>query len=642
MSQQIDTSRRRALQFLAGAGLLPMASSLARASTMSLAPDGGGSSSSAALVVDSVSFTPMAAPTLANAAAMATTSVRSSMVVKYADGSSKTFALGYETFFVTGDMVPDGAGGTTLAGGHYDIDGNPIKDANGEQFYSDCPDGTSLLSLDNPTVSGVTGNAVFCVVQFEYTSRNAAGDSMYGKLPSPVAVLTLDQDRKTGQLKLVKYHNVDTGGVNGLWITCGASLSPWGTHLSSEEYEPDATTAATDPQFLAYSRNLHANASAVANPYHYGHMPEVTVNPDGTGSIRKHYCMGRISHELVQVMPDERTVLMGDDTTNAGLFMFIADAAKDLSAGVLYVARWTQTSPAGGPGGGAGTLKWVRLGHATSTEIKTLADALGAGDIVDVRTADPADASHTKIGFGGRSNWVKFVAGQEKAAAFLETHRYAAFKGGSLAFTKMEGVTVNVADRKAYLAMSRIDKTMTDGSTDVHVARITAGAVYELSLAASQTDTEGVAIDSAWVPVDMAAVPELVGEDLAAPDALGNRANADRVSNPDNLKFSEELRTLFVGEDSGQHVNNFLWAYNVDSRSLSRILSCPAGAESTGLQAVHSINGFTYINSNFQHAGDWGSIHAVVRASVGPLIDANYKRRSGAAVGYITGMPALG
>ena len=79
---------------------------------------------------------------------------------------------------------------------------------------------------------------MFCVVQFEYTSRNAAGDSMYGKLPSPVAVLTLDQDRKTGQLKLVKYHNVDTGGVNGLWITCGASLSPWGTHLSSEEYEP--------------------------------------------------------------------------------------------------------------------------------------------------------------------------------------------------------------------------------------------------------------------------------------------------------------------------------------------------------------------------------------------------------------------
>lgn len=27
--------------------------------------------------------------------------------------------------------------------------------------------------------------------------------------------------------------------AHGLWITCGASLSPWGTHLSSEEYEPE-------------------------------------------------------------------------------------------------------------------------------------------------------------------------------------------------------------------------------------------------------------------------------------------------------------------------------------------------------------------------------------------------------------------
>jgi uncharacterized protein len=52
------------------------------------------------------------------------------------------------------------------------------------------------------------------------------------------------------------------------------------------------------------------------------------------------------------------------------------------------------------------------------------------------------------------------------------------------------------------------------------------------------------------------------------------------------------------------HVNNFLWAYNVDTQSLSRVLSCPAGAESTGLHAVDEINGWTYIMSNFQHAGD--------------------------------------
>ena len=54
--------------------------------------------------------------------------------------------------------------------------------------------------------------------------------------------------------------------------------------------------------------------------------------------------MGRISHELVQVMPDNRTVLMGDDYTNGGLFMFVADEEKDLSAGTLYVAKWAPAS----------------------------------------------------------------------------------------------------------------------------------------------------------------------------------------------------------------------------------------------------------------------------------------------------------
>ena len=52
------------------------------------------------------------------------------------------------------------------------------------------------------------------------------------------------------------------------------------------------------------------------------------------------------------------------------------------------------------------------------------------------------------------------------------------------------------------------------------------------------------------------------------------------------------------------HINNFLWAYNVQSGKLSRILSTPAGAESTGLHAIDEVNGFTYVMSNFQHPGD--------------------------------------
>jgi secreted PhoX family phosphatase len=233
----------------------------------------------------------------------------------------------------------------------------------------------------------------------------------------------------------------------------------------------------------------------------------------------------------------------------------------------------------------------------------------------------------------------------EQAAAFLETHRYAALVGGSLGFSKMEGTTLNAQDKLAYVAMSRIEASMLNGSGGVTVEGPYSGAVYRQTLKGGQKDTAGGTIDSEWVPVDMAAVPELVSEDLgggkfAQQDALGNFANPDRIATPDNLKFSEKLRTLFIGEDSNTHVNNFLWAYQVDTKQLARILSCPAGAESTGLHAVDEVNGWTYILSSFQHPGDWESpLHDVVKATLDPLVRANYKDRFGASVGYITGDP---
>ena len=70
----------------------------------------------------------MAAPSLANPAAMATTTVGSSLQVTHADGTVKSFKLAYQPFFITGDRVPDGNGGTVLAGGYVDILNKPIMD----------------------------------------------------------------------------------------------------------------------------------------------------------------------------------------------------------------------------------------------------------------------------------------------------------------------------------------------------------------------------------------------------------------------------------------------------------------------------------------------------------------------------------
>jgi secreted PhoX family phosphatase len=631
-------NRRQWLQTFAGAPLLPLASSITGASLM-LSACGGTKAE-----LTNVSFTSMAAPTLANAAAMATTTVGSTMNLMYSDNSQQSFKLGYQPFFVTGDQVPNGSGGTILAGGYFDIANKPIMDTTvagkDRQYFSDSPDGTSLLTVPNAKVTGAKGNTVFAVVQFEYTTWAQDGvTGMYGKLPSPIAILSLDQDPATGKLSLLKYHNVDTSSVNGLWITCGASLSPWGTHLSSEEYEPNAFGIATDSQFKAFSKNLYGSETA-ANPYHYGHMPEVTVNADGTGSIKKHYNLGRISHELVQVMPDERTVLMGDDATNSGYFVFVADKEKDLSSGTLYVAK-VGTGYSIDPAASAAPLTWIKMGSATSAEIKTLADTLKPTDIMSVLSADPSDSTYTKVNANGRTEWIKLVPGKEKAAAFLETHRYAALLGASMGFTKMEGTTVNIKDKIAYSALQNIQTSMVAGNAlntagnGVSVAKaLVAGGVMALNLKGGVKDTAGAAINSEWMPVDLKAL--ITGEDIAS-DALGNTANPDKIANPDNLKFSESMRTLFIGEDSSQHVNNFLWAYNVDTKTLSRIMSIPAGGESTGLHAVDQLNGWTYIMSNFQHAGDWLGIHANVRTTLDPLINANYKNKFGAAVGYLTG-----
>ena len=640
-------SRRRVLKLLSGAPLLPLAGYGTVASVLSACGGGDDDDAAPAATFTSATFTGMAAPTLATPAAMATTSVASSMAVNFSDGSSKSYKLAYHPFFTTGDRVPDGKGGTVLAGGYVDIHNQPIIDTSvagqERQFFSDAPDGTSLLSLPSPTVTGIKGKAVFAVVQFEYTTHDQSGVSTYGVLPSPIAVLTLDQDQSTGALSLVKYHNVDTSSVHGLWITCGASLSPWGTHLSSEEYEPDAPFAAASAQFKAYSKNVFGDETT-ANPYHYGHLPEVTVNPDGTGTIKKHYCVGRISHELVQVMPDNRTVLMGDDYTNGGLFMFVADQEKDLSAGTLYVAK-VGAGFSVDPAAAGAPLTWINLGHATSAEIENLANTLKPADIMSVSKTDPLDASYTKIFCDGAANWVKLNAGMDKAAAFLETHRYANLKGASMGFTKLEGTTVNAKDKIAYSALQNIQGSMVRGNaawreaTGITVEKaIVAGGVFAHTLAGAQKDTDGAAINSEWVPTLTKAL--LVGEDIAA-DALGNTANPDKVSNPDNLKFSEKLRTLFIGEDSSTHINNFLWAYNVDTRQLSRLMSIPSGGESTGLHAVDEINGWTYIMSNFQHAGDWiKTTPQAVKDALDPLMRASYKDLYAASVGYLTADPS--
>jgi secreted PhoX family phosphatase len=542
---------------------------------------------------------------------------------RYQDGSTRTFPLVYHRLMATGDSA-----GGRLVGSLYDVHGAPLRDADGP-LASDGPDGATLIAVPGMRSSAPGSDALALVTQYEYRSQHIAGGanrSYWSRLPAAMSVATLDQDRSSGALRVARYAPIDFSAVHGDWIHCGATLSPWNTHIGSEEYEPDAKTRIhpgfetreADTTDIACFSAYYFGDSAKANPYHYGLVPEVTVHRDGSASVVKHYATGRYSHEMLEFASDERTAVGGDDGNRTGLFMFVADRPRDLSAGTLYAARIAQEADR------SMRVSWIRLGHGTDAEIAArVAGGIDFDRIFEYRPPgeDTTGFRHVETYMGGE--WLR-LTGDRQTAAFLETRRYAAYVGATTEFSKMEYIAFNPKDRKFYVTISRVEKGMADGVGDIRLAPNAGGMILEMATAKGARDTDGNVIHSDFVGATL--VPLVVG-DAAVP------CDADSISGPDNLCYVDAIRTLFIGEDTGRRVNNCLWAYHIDTRRLTRILSVPAGAEVTGLSIAPDYAGHAYILSNFQHPGE--AIATTCSAEVREAIMRRWNGRKRAAIGYI-------
>jgi hypothetical protein len=590
--------------------------------------------------VRSVEFTETPAP--ATTDELARTYSKSVVRVIYQDGRVKEVPLTYNKLFSVKDPVAEIDGRKHPAGQLYNYRMEPLLDPMGKPVVAETPDANSLLNIDNK---------LFLVTHYEYDWLLSDGSvawttpGWYTRSPMSMTVSEIAQ-ASDGKLTATQVRPIDFSSVNGIWIPCFGSQTPWNTHLGSEEdydliYNPlDSKNYGTTTAGLKAMRELYFKGEREANPYHYGIIPEVTVKADGSTSVVKHYAMGRGTWEQAKLMPDGRTAYLGDDGAYVQMTLFVADKYGDLSAGTLYTAKWNQT---GDQGGGRADLTWIRLGHGTDAEIGALADSLTFNDIFNAVAPSNGQCpdGYQRVRAGSASDeCLTLKPGMEKAAAFLETRRYTALLGGTTEWTKMEGLAVNAKDRKLYMAMSRIESSMRSDPTEpadhIRLPENKAGATYTLELKSGIKDTQGNAIDSEWVATSMYVEPKLLGRPIAT-DAFGNTADVNAIANTDNLFFSEKMRTLFIGEDSGMHINNFVWAYNVDTQKLTRILSLTAGAESTGLQVVENLNGHAYIMSNAQHHGDFPStINADLKARLTPLID-----KFDAPVGYIGGIPGL-
>ena len=519
--------------------------------------------------------------------------------------------------------MTDSSKSTTLA---YDDD---VGKSHSNTMVSNMEDFVSLLKTSNIA----SPNTVWAVVHLE-------------DKPANIQVLQLEQAADTGILTVKKIHKADFSGDNGLIATCAGSVSPWNTHLGGEEWgvpnslkwDSAVTGAFTSTSDLGSDvlglRHLGLHDDDLATiknswtPYMHRWVNEVSIDDSKSAdepviTATKHYSMGRYSIELPYCVDSTPQVCYITDDSNTGVAaMFVPAKANDLSSGELFAMKVTQTSDKG-VGAGKFNVEWISLGSATNAEIKTLMGTAGSyikfTDMFDIgtKTAGPngdydftCASGFTATVVDGGAMCLKLKAGMDKAASRFETRIYAAYKGASSQWRKLEGITWSKKRREMYFAISSNEASMEEKLTSkgdhangdhIGIEKNKCGCVYRAPLDANNR------IKS--ISPLICGVPQSFNSE----DKMGHTDAADycdihNIANPDNVAFMNGHDILLIGEDTSKHKNNAVWAYHMESHALTRISTVVQDAETTGVWYVENINGWSYIMNQVQHP-DEGSTY---------------------------------
>ncbi|WP_435195887.1 alkaline phosphatase PhoX [Natronomonas sp. EA1] len=474
-------------------------------------------------------------------------------------------------------------------GGEETDDGEPLGIPTG-------PDGEPLTDGNNPDFNGyipVSENEGYLFTNWETR-------------PGMMSRLHLERDGE--RLEVVGAENLEFEEVEGTWVNCFGTVTPWNTPLSSEEnYAHTDTERWNDPNWkyrggvenlathLGHERNeAGIFAEAFPNPYRYGYILEI-VDPTGDATPVKRTALGRSAHENAVVMPDEKTAYTSSDGTGKGFYKFVADTAGDLSSGTLYAAKATQQGANGTPVEKvAFTLEWVELGHASEGEIESW---IAAYD--DITQADYTEGKTSYITDAEVEAWAAGNADDDRVA-FLETRKAAEAVGATIEFRKMEGLNIRrnaqPGEDYLYMAMSNTNATMSDDEGAIQVAGDEWGAVFRLPLEAGYNVTRMEPIVTGGpeanicggCPYDAnpnanskacqscAFNPATESEEKRSPFrgtmnmmasmAMSGQATLDpenTIAEPDNLLVMDDGRVV-IGEDTGNagHENNMIWVFD--------------------------------------------------------------------------------
>lgn len=453
--------------------------------------------------------------------------------------------------------------------------------------------------------------------------------------PNPGSIYRIELDvAADGTLAIARYEPVDFSAWGGVWTPCAGSVSPWGTHLGSEEYEPDARAfyASNTPSsrvrdyaryFGLYAGSFNSSAAfmtavrAVFNPYKYGHVTEVYYDAVAGKSVaKKLYGLGRVAIEMPLVMPDNKTVYVTDDGRDVGFFKYVADVPGDLSKGRLYAAKMNQTSAAND---GVFTVSWIDLGATEAAVLQAAVEGLTFNDIFDIvapvnRTC-ASGYKAIKHSYGEECLILK--PGKEMLAAAFETRRYAAYLGATTEWTKWEGITFDSRRNRLYTAMTEMvsgclpEPTRFGGIDDLRIPANPCGAVYAMD------------VDASYSAINMYALTSGTSAYGTTTGIItNNTCHIEKVSSPDNVHYDAATDLMLITEDTDWHENNFLWSLDLPTGELTRLVASPIGSEVTG-SGVFRLNGFLYIFAAFQHPLD-SSIYSGLLAMNGSTGQGGY------------------
>ena len=430
----------------------------------------------------------------------------------------------YQVLLQAGDSMNDG----TIAGGIYSAhDGQQI-------LLSQKPDYNAFIPTNS---DGTTG--------YLYTA--------WEDRPAGISQVELEWNPSSNQWDVLSKQMLNLSDINGAWVLCFGSVSPWSTPLFSEELYFDDTEDWNNDGYRYHSDQLRLEQylGHYPNPYDYGYIIEMEQATSTTPELVRHLTMGRFSHENALVMPDNKTVYLTDDGYDTVFFKFEADVAGDLSEGTLYAAKVTQDSTYNSASTGF-DVEWLELGSSSNEEIQGWID-----DYDDITTADYVQGENSYITDEDINNWAEDYLDQDlnndgiigyaldDRVAFLETRKAAAAIGATDEWNKMEGVGFNPnAPENLYLAMSSIDNAMTDGQGDIDVSDNLCGIVYQMTMN------------------DLWNVNRIHPAIIGGPYISSNQFECDinNLAGPDNLVVLDDGSVL-VGEDTRRHESNMVWLW---------------------------------------------------------------------------------